>query len=77
MIPNIKNASDKFQTTAANAAIKAHMDKYGCSNQGKHFIYQVECGGKVHQIEVNGGKKYITAEVRDGHRRLVHVVGGC
>ena len=76
MIPNIKNAFDKHQTAAANAAIRAHVDKYGENNKGKHFIYEVACGGKTHQIEVNSGKKYITAEVRNGHRRLVHLVGG-
>lgn len=71
----ILKAEDKYQHAAALAAINAHIERYGDAQAGKHITYSIMAGGRVHQVEVSNGKKFTTAEVRVGHRKLFRAFG--
>mgnify|MGYP003365335866 CR=1 FL=1 len=74
LIQQIKCATTDSERQAAQAALDAHAKSYGDAKTRK-FIYRVEVLGKAYQIEVGSAKKFMTAEVRNQHRRLNKVMG--
>lgn len=74
LIQQIKCATTDYERQAAQAALDAHKEVYG-EHKTRKFIYRVEVLGKAYQIEVVSAKKFMTAEVRNQHRRLNKVMG--
>lgn len=72
----IKNASNNNELMAAEAAVKAHREKFGTNGKlGKDYLYSVLAGEKVLCVEVRNQQKNTIAEVRKGHRKLTKVWG--
>lgn len=70
----IKNADTASEIKAAEAAVKAHREKFGTNGRlGKDYLYSVLAGEKVLCIEVRNQQKNTIAEVRKGHRKLTKV----
>lgn len=74
LIQQIKCATTDSERQAAQAALDMHEKRFGAYRTRK-FIYCVEVLGKAYQIEVGSAKKFMTAEVRNQHRRLNKVMG--
>lgn len=74
LIQQIKCATTDSERHAAQAALDAHTKSFVDAKTRK-FIYRVEVLGKAYQIEVGSAKKFMTAEVRNQHRRLNKVMG--
>lgn len=70
----IKNADTASEIKAAEAAVKAHREKFGTNGKlGKGFLYSLLVAGKVLCVEVRNQQKNTIAEVRKGHRKLTKV----
>lgn len=74
LIQQIKCATTDSERQAAQAALDAHAESFGDAKTRK-FIYRIKLRGKSFQVEVGSASKYMTAEVRNCHRRLNKVMG--
>lgn len=74
LIQQIKCATTDSERQAAQAALDAHAKSFGDAKTRK-YVYRIKLRGKAFQIEVGSASKYMTAEVRNCHRRLNKVMG--
>lgn len=74
LIQQIKSALSDEDRIAAQAALDAHSKAFGDARTRK-YVYRIKLRGKAFQVEVGSASKYMTAEVRNCHRRLNKVMG--